>query len=1020
MKNLSKKLSFSFDIGYASIGWSVIEYENDHNTLPNVIGTGVVTFEADSCLASARREFRRTRRTIRSRRKRIERIGKILIHNNIINADELALPGHPSPFLLAARALQGKQKLNGIELWHVLRWYAHNRGYDGNKQWARTESDEDAERVTLAKNKMAELGTTTMAETVSAILGIDTNHETARFTINSPKYKNLNLAFPRNIIEAEVNYILTQACNINSNVINLIIGSAKDYKSELETCGIRFPLRFDGSILFGQLMPRFDNRIIARCPITWASTYRKAIESGETHKKAKQLAEKYAKVPNKNCAEFYEYRFARILANIRVNDEPIAAETRQFLMQEAKNKGRFTKTEFSKLVAKLTNNQPNNLHNYFHLTPDAEEALIVVPQTEKQQATGRAPYARPVLRQVVEEILRGEDTTKPAKSLLHPNGEDKKEDGTLYCLANPESEVSKYIANRSIDEQTNNHLVRHRMLIFGRLLKDMIAHYAQGDPNKVATCCIEVNRELREFSGLKNEEISKILNKKKEHFNSAKKKLADDAPNLPVTGGLIRKCRIAMDLKWTCPYTGMKYSAQDLPNMEKEHIVPFASRNSNALSSLVLTYPEVNAMKGKRTGLQFIKEEQGNSVPGRSNLSIITESLYKKFVDKLDKREIKDTKDDEIRKAKRKKLLLVDDFSKNGEQDTKLGFTEGQLTQSSQLMRLSAQVIKKQLHNTRIISIPGQVTAETRKAWKLMGTLSQAVPEIIADNGEGIKEKDEIRSITHLHHAVDACTLGLIPLLIPSGDNGRIWRLILQRRISDDDMKFLKQETSSSIMSFTNKNAVFLKDVPTTVKDSMANALLEYRVIRHIPADMSGAKLLSQYKGVYNIQDYSNTSDTITLRSRNKKTGKFETKSISKSKVIGLNSTKLKKIKSVIPIEHNYGIVLAPKPTIIRHCSVFKQIAILKRQNCGKPIRILKPGVRIKISNHTNPEKNKVWSITSVQEDKKGKLILDLSTPDYAKGGTEKSPKRWRQVAIDSLLKIDFDIIPSSYIGNLE
>lgn len=131
-----------------------------------------------------------------------------------------------------------------------------------------------------------------------------------------------------------------------------------------------------------------------------------------------------------------------------------------------------------------------------------------------------------------------------------------------------------------------------------------------------------------------------------------------------------------MDMDWTCPYTGMTYGAQDLPKLEKEHIVPFASRNTNALSALVLTYPEVNAMKGKRTALQFIKEEQGNPVPGHSNLSIMTESQYKKHVDELGKKK-KGTKDDEIRKNKRKKLLLVDTPSKKENKTSSLVSQKG-------------------------------------------------------------------------------------------------------------------------------------------------------------------------------------------------------------------------------------------------------------------------------------------------------------------------------------------------------
>lgn len=64
-----------------------------------------------------------------------------------------------------------------------------------------------------------------------------------------------------------------------------------------------------------------------------------------------------------------------------------------------------------------------------------------------------------------------------------------------------------------------------------------------------------------------------------------------------------------------------------------------------------------------------------------------------------------------------------------------------------------------------------------------MGTLAQCSPDIL-DVNNNVKEKDEIRNITHLHHAVDACVIGLIPILIPSGDNGAIWKMLVKRHIS--------------------------------------------------------------------------------------------------------------------------------------------------------------------------------------------------------------------------------------------
>ena len=431
-----------------------MEYEKFDS--PTVVGTGVVLFGADSCLASKRREFRRMRRTIRSRRKRIERIGAILQHYGIITEAERRAPGHPAPFFLAAQTLQGLHKLTGLEIWHILRWYAHNRGYNGNALWKRDADTEDAKRETAAKELMAKMGTNTMAETIVAMLGLNTQQSGADFTVNTPKYKGQTYAFPRNVVECEVRTILTHS-SLTPEITELILGDVTDNRQSLLNCGIKYPLRYKGSTLFGQLLPRFDNRIIARCPITWATTYRQALSEGKDETQAKKLADKFAKVPNANTPEFYDYRFARILANIRIESKPLNAATRQELMKQAHQVGRFTKTEFIKLVESLHPGKTHNLRNYFELVPDAEKALVIVPSEKKHQTTGRAPYARPILRQVTEEILRGEDATKPALSLEHPDGEAKARDGILYCLLNPESEVAKIQANRTIEQQTNQH-----------------------------------------------------------------------------------------------------------------------------------------------------------------------------------------------------------------------------------------------------------------------------------------------------------------------------------------------------------------------------------------------------------------------------------------------------------------------------------------------------------------------------------------------------------------------------------
>ena len=141
-----KKLLFSFDIGHASIGWAALDTTLAHE--PELQGCGTVLFPTDDCLARTRRQLRRQRRHIRSTRTRIARMKKLFLHLGVLSQAELDEPGGPWPWKLAARVHAGGPLLSWRELWDVLRWYAHNRGYDGNRKWSRDEeaSADDTEK----------------------------------------------------------------------------------------------------------------------------------------------------------------------------------------------------------------------------------------------------------------------------------------------------------------------------------------------------------------------------------------------------------------------------------------------------------------------------------------------------------------------------------------------------------------------------------------------------------------------------------------------------------------------------------------------------------------------------------------------------------------------------------------------------------------------------------------------------------------------------------------------------------
>jgi len=1117
-------ITLAFDIGYASIGWCALSAENGSKNPPEFMGTGVVTFPTDDCLASERRSLRRTRRHIRSTRLRIERMKRLLVHRGMLTREVIDRPGHPAPFLLAAAALQKHCSLDAWQLWTVLRWYAHNRGYDGNALWARgEEEDEDTEKVTNAYTLMESHNTNTMCETVCSCLALDPAEHEKRISSTLP-YKTLNAAYPRKTVRDEVSRLLflcqDKIPGIDSTTIRSLL-STDDLggvaRKELAGAGIKLPKRFHGGLLFGQLVPRFDNRIIARCPVTWANTYDEAIATGKDDKEARHLADKYAKVPSAKCKDFLEYRFARILANLKVAGAPLSSELRQHLWKLASERGSLSAAILKKEIKALAGNVPTNFEAYFKLHPDSEKQLVLDPtqdefrkaaaktsklfpiwqllpeasrnyaldiwkrgaaislaalvehagsspeilkaletafanlkkgKTEKssfrnlddylirtrvtpEYPSGRAPYARPVLRQVVVEILAGNDPTRPAKSSRHMDGENKSSDGILYATLDPTSRVRQLQDVRPIEQLTNNHLVRHRMLILDRLLDDILTEFVTDD-KKVERVIVEVARDLREFSGMTAKQIATELNSRLKDFKAAVAYLEKNAPDMETNGGIIRKCRIAMDLDWRCPFTGEKYDAYDLPKLEREHIIPYATRNTNALHALVLTWPEVNRMKGKRTARQFIAENEGKTVEGKSNLSLFILRRYDEFVEKL---KVTGHDDDRRRQKARKALLATTDF-----EDKKLSFTEGQLTQSSHLMKLAMGALKRKIPTASIDPIPGPVTSEIRKAWKIIGTLSQACPEVIDSAGE-VLPKNEIRGLSHLHHALDAATLALAAHYFPlqyHGQNqtGKIWQAMLKRQRTEDEKKFLRSlgifSTYGRLRRDKDGNPseekdVRLDDLPKDVKERLSRSLAECRVMQHIPSDRSGVKAELTTWGVDSIEGEGEDA-RVRLRQTTSSVegGRRVIKVKQDEKRAGIllgfapknEKGKLKNIKGVMIIGENYGLALDPVPVVIPFHDVQQRLVEIRAANGGKSIRTLRNGMLIRLAKspvRSRQDYSGIWRITSIKNNR-GAFLIDMIRPGYV---TAQNGVVWSGMnkTLGPLLECGLEILPRRYTG---
>jgi CRISPR-associated endonuclease Csn1 len=1061
-------LQISFDVGHSSIGWAVLEKTGAQAADISILGCGSVVFRADDCLASSRRAYRRQRRHIRSTRQRIARMKILLTHLGVLTEAELARPGCAWPWKLAAQILKGGRLLTWPELWDVLRWYAHNRGYDGNRRWSAAEVDaqnKDSEKEANAHGLMGKYGTKSMAETFCALCDIDPLG--AKKSANIPgdkRPKGQNAAFPREIVESEVRQILQkhlgQLKNLDISLIRALLGN--DHHDKLAwqaiTCpDLKLPRRYAGGLLFGQLVPRFDNRIISTCPI-----------SGQ-------------KVPSRNCPEFLNFRWAMQLANIRLGKKldrelrPLSGPERVALNQQMRVRGYLTPKELTDAVRHLTNCERDNLDTMF-MHPDAKEALLVDPvqklissdelqpfwnklpeQLQKRlrgqwrrgkvfslrqirqqleligntstfdkelqyqldtqntkakkkdqpvtpekllqkhfpsrplKLAGRGAYARHLLKQAYEDVLAGQP---------HP----KEQGGCLFLT----EEIRDAQLNLATAKQTNNHLVRHRLSILERLLHDIIKEYAAEKRERIGKITIEVNRDLREMSGKTAKEKAKDLGSRVANHHHVAEKLekAFAAENLkrPITAGLIRKARIAEDLGWKCPYTGHPYEPKHLVTryVDKDHIVPRSERASDSLASLAITFSAINKLKGKRTAWQFVSEEQGKTVPDLPNLSILSLTRYRQLVESLESYQGHD--DDKHRKKKRKELMLLPKYEEKE-------FTPGDLTQTSQLVRLGAQILRKNLpHLTTgdVISLPGAVTSTVRKAWKVLGCLSLANPQVLDENNS-VKSKTEVRDITHLHHALDACVLGLSSHFIPN--NGRVWELIVKRNPNDLEKQ---QLAVLGVFGFNGDSRFEMHDLADNLKEQIRQRLAEKRVVQHIPARMDGLRVEQNTWRVITQKD-----GEVILKQRIRQPDGTRPEKISaekSSKLLGLNPAngngKLAKNKGVLVIPDNFGVALDPQPTVIPFHKVWTRLQDLKKANGGKMPRVIRNGQLIRV---TEGKYKGVWRVFSAKNNAAG-MALDIGAPDVVRL-KNKTESHKINVLLSSLTKSGLEPFHASFTG---
>lgn len=246
----------------------------------------------------------------------------------------------------------------------------------------------------------------------------------------------------------------------------------------------------------------------------------------------------------------------------------------------------------------------------------------------------------------------------------------------------------------------------------------------------------------------------------------------------PSKSGIIRyKCWL--EQKYRSPYTGEMIPLAKLftPAYEIEHIIPQSRYFDDSFSNKVICEAEVNKLKDRQLGFEFIKAHKGEKVQisQSETVEIFSVEAYEKFV-----------KDHYSSNRTKMKKLLMDDIPD--------GFIERQLNDSRYISRvvkgLLSNIVREKLDNgeyeqeavsKNLISCNGSITDRLKKDWGMNDVWNSVIlPRFqrlndltgkdcfTTINAEGheipampleLQKGFNKKRIDHRHHAMDAIVI---------------------------------------------------------------------------------------------------------------------------------------------------------------------------------------------------------------------------------------------------------------------
>ncbi len=538
-------LIFGFDVGTGSIGYAIRKGREFKDV-------GVIICPDETNDLSKRRALRRQRRTIRSRKYRHQWFSQEL--------EKLGLPkpvqSPHDPISLRVRALNA-EVLVPEELHAALTHLFKRRGYC-KVPWANSETRRKDGNAEKEEGKIKEA----VAEIAKSLNGRHPCQylaELRKEVGKSPKdHWARKIYWPRELLEQEFRAILKaqekQWPNLAIKADWLLYGDTQPKRKNDVIYHVFFKAsdsRNPGAL--GLRWPRFDNRgpaLDSFQPVDWQGRPLHVVRKAKTSYRNAQW-------------ELAVMNFRVLDAHTRQKVDPcvLFPEFINDLRNEWNRKGKITLAKLKKMAEPFKGK---------FLLIDAQTPLT--PETGR----GRARYSTPTLNRIRQEIAAGKRIDPPQPILLR-NGESA------------DAALNRYLSD------IKHPLVRHRLVLFRRLLTQLVAQYGQPD-----MVIVEAIRNLALGQKAKNE-----INRRNEEYRRQRETARENlsANQESISRQAIRRYRLWQEAKCRCPFCLQMIERSELGHgADIEHLVPRAIVDCNEFFNLTVAHIQCNReLKGERT-----------------------------------------------------------------------------------------------------------------------------------------------------------------------------------------------------------------------------------------------------------------------------------------------------------------------------------------------------------------------------------------------------------------------------------